>query len=78
MSPERNVAPSRLPADLATRLGRLLGGDAAVEQDVLVFIGARYQAESLFYIPSAVAREILKRPADFIRAARRFCQPELL
>jgi hypothetical protein len=56
---------------------RLVGGDVVTEEQVLRFIGARYGAKSLLYLPRHVAGEILKRPADFIRAAKQHCQPEL-
>ena len=59
------------------RLHRLLGGDAHIEGMVLDYIHYRWKAESLFYIPENCAREILKRPDDFARAARNHCEPEL-
>ena len=31
----------------------------------------------LAYVPPHVAAEICKGPADFIRAAKRYCEPEL-
>jgi hypothetical protein len=43
----------------------------------LRFIAGRYGAKSLVYLPGQVAAEILKRPADFVRAAKRYCEPEL-
>ena len=68
----------RLSPDLVKRLERVIGGDPVTEDEILRFIGSRYGAENLFYLPRLVAAEILKRPADFIRAAKRFRQPELL
>jgi hypothetical protein len=56
---------------------RLVGGDPVTEEEILRFIGARYGARSLLELPPAVAEEVLKRPADFIRAAKQYCQPEL-
>jgi hypothetical protein len=44
---------------------------------VLDYIAFRWKAESLFYIPERFAREIMKRPDDFLKAARRHSQPEL-
>ena len=67
----------RLSPDLVKRLERVIGGDPVTEEEILRFIGSRYGAENLFYLPRPVAAEILKRPADFIRAAKRFRQPEL-
>ena len=59
------------------RIERLVGGDPVTEGQILRFIGARYGARSLFEVPAQVAAQICKRPADFLRAAKRFCQPEL-
>ncbi len=59
------------------RIERLVGGDPVTEERILRFIGARYGAKSLFYLPPFVASEILRRPADFIRGAKVFSQPEL-
>ena len=70
-------ARERPPAATVQRIERLVGGDPVTEEQILRFIGARYGAESLLSLPPQVAAEILKRPADFIRAAKRYCQPEL-
>jgi hypothetical protein len=59
------------------RIERLVGGDPVTEDQVLRFIGGRYGAKNLFYLPPHVAAEAVKRPADFIRAAKQYCQPEL-
>ena len=67
----------RLSVETVERLHRLVGGDARVEGMILRFIADRYGAKNLFYLPAHVAREILKRPADFIRAAKSHCEPEL-
>jgi hypothetical protein len=58
-------------------LHRLLGGDGRVEYMVLRFIADRYGVKSLQHLPLHVAMEILRRPADFIRAAKQHCEPEL-
>lgn len=76
MSGDRRTI-ERLPVATVQRMERVVGGDAVTEDQVLRFIGARYGAKSLLYLPRHVAGEILKRPADFIRAAKRYCQPEL-
>jgi hypothetical protein len=68
---------TRIPVTTVQRIERLVGGDVITEDQVLRFIGARYGAKSLLYLPRHVAGEILKRPADFIRAAKQYCQPEL-
>ncbi len=67
----------RLPVGTVLRIERLVGGDPVVEDQVLRFIAARYGAKNLLYLPRHVAAEICKRPADFIRAAKQYCQPEL-
>ena len=72
-----NVASERLPVATVLRIERLVGGDPVVEDQVLRFIAARYGAKNLLYLPRHVAAAILKRPADFVGAARRYCEPEL-
>jgi hypothetical protein len=68
---------SVLSVGTVQRIERLVGGDPVTEDRVLRFIGARYGAKSLVYLPPPVAAQVVKRPADFIRAAKRYCQPEL-
>ena len=72
-----NPATGRLSVQTVEHLQRLLGGDAHVEGMVLQFIADRYGAKNLLYLPPHVAKEILKRPADFIVAAKNHCEPEL-
>ena len=72
-----NTVTGRLSVQTVERLHRLLGGDAYVEGMILQFIADKYGAENLLYLPPHVAKEILKRPADFIRAAKQHCEPEL-
>ena len=67
----------RLPVATVLRIERLVGGDPVTEDQVLRFIGARYGAKNVLYLPRQVAAAILKRPGDFIRAAKQYCQPEL-
>lgn len=64
-------------AEDVRRLHRLLGGDARQEEMILRWIAARYGARSLIYLPREVAEAAVKRPGDFVRAAERFCEPEL-
>ena len=59
------------------RLHQALGGDPMTEGMILRFIGDRWGARNLFYLPPKVADEVLRRPADFIRAAKLHCQPEV-
>ncbi len=76
-TPVPPIAAERLSVATVERLHRLLGGEARIEEMILRFIAARYGARSLLYLPAHVAKEATKRPADFIRAAKQFCEPEL-
>jgi hypothetical protein len=67
----------RLSAQTVERLHRAVGGDARVEEMILRFIADRYGAKNLFHLPVKAADAALRRPADFIRAAKRHCEPEL-
>lgn len=71
------ISKERLSAATVQRIERLVGGDGVTEEQILRFIGARYAARSLLYLPPSVAAEVLRRPADFIRGAKRYCEPEL-
>ncbi len=71
------ISNGHLPVATVQRLERLLGGDPVTEDQVLRFIVAQYGARNLLYLPPRVAGAVLKRPADFLAAARRHCQPEL-
>jgi len=72
-----NIATGRLPVATVLRIERLVGGDPVTEDQILRFIGARYGADNLLYLPRHVAAEICRRPADFIRAAKCYFEPEL-
>ena len=71
-----NPETGRLPVDVVQHIHRLLGGDAHVEDMVLQFIADKYAAPNLLYLPPHVASQIIKRPADFLRAAKQHCEPE--
>ena len=71
------ISGERLPVQTVQRMERLVGGDPVVEEQILRFLVARFVAKNLFYLPPHVAAEVCKRPADFIRAAKQYCQPEL-
>ncbi len=75
--PAIDPATGRLRVYDVQRLHQVLGGDPVTEGLILRFIGDRWGARNLFYLPANVAAEILRRPADFIRAAKRHYQPEL-
>lgn len=68
---------SRLPIRTVERLHSVLAGDPVTEGMVLTFIGTRYGVRNLFFLPANVAEQVLKRPADFTRAVKRHCEPEL-
>ena len=70
-------AATRIDVATVRRIERLVGGDPKTEEVILRFIGARYGAKNLLQLPAHVAAEICMRPADFVRAAKRYCQPEL-
>jgi hypothetical protein len=72
-----NPETGRLSVQTVEHLHRLLGGEARVEDMVLQFIADKYGAKNLLYLPPHIAKEILRRPADFIRAAKQHCEPEL-
>jgi len=72
-----NPATGRLSVQTVERLHRLLGGDPRVEEMILQFIADKYGAKNLLYLPPHVAKEVLKRPADFLRAVKEHCEPEL-
>ena len=59
------------------RRHRLLGGDARAEGVILRFIADRYEARAVLHLPPNIAKEILKPPADLVRAAQKHCEPEL-
>lgn len=67
----------RLPVATVLRLHRVLEGDVRVEGMILRFIAEQYGAKDLMHLPAHVAEEILKRPGDFLRAAKNHCEPEL-
>jgi len=74
---ETVMPQDRLRVATVQSIERLVGGDPVTETQVLQFIAKRYGAKNLLYLPPHVAAEILRRPADFVSAAKRFCEPEL-
>ncbi len=68
---------TRLSVGAVERLNSALGGDPVTEEMILRFIGDRWGARNLFYLPAKVAAEAIRRPADLIRAAKQYCEPEL-
>jgi len=72
-----NPETGRLPVQVVEHLHRLLGGDARTEKIVLDYIEFRWGAKNLFYVPPKAAGEIIRRPADFLTAAKNHAEPEL-
>ena len=73
-----NTRAVRLPVATVLHLDRVLGGDPVTEGLVIDYIGERWGATSLFYVPPEKAARILRGPADFIRGLKRRKQPELV
>ena len=73
----RDAATGRLTVQTVEHLHRLLGGDARVEAMVLRFIADQYGGRNLCFLPAKVAVEVIRRPADFLRAVKQHCEPEL-
>ena len=67
----------RLETADVLRLHRVLEGDPVTEELIMTFTTAKLGAINLSYLPPKVAEQILKRPADCIRAAKQHDQPEL-
>ncbi len=59
------------------RLERLVGGEPGLEAMVLRFIADKYGAKSLLHLSPELGAKILRRPADFLRAVKQYCAPEL-
>ena len=72
---ETVLGPQKLPR--VERIHRAVGGDGLVEEMILRFIVSRNGARNLLYLPANVAVKVVKRPTDFIRAAKSFCELEL-
>lgn len=77
MKAELNASTGRLTVGTVERLHALLGGDPRTEEMIIEFIRHRYGVANLLELPLQVASEVLRRPTDFIRAAKQFCEPEL-
>lgn len=72
-----NQQTGRLTIATVERLESLPSGDPVTEEMILMFINDRYNANYLLYLPVRVAEEILKRPSDFILAAKQHCESKL-
>jgi len=72
-----NPETGRLPVQVVEHLHRLVGGDGRTEKMVDDYIKFRWRAKNLFYVPPKAAGEIIRRPADFLTAAKNYSEPEL-
>jgi hypothetical protein len=72
-----NPETGRLSVFTVERLHTLLGGDPRTEEMVLTFIRDKYGAKNLLMVPEHVAIQVLRRPADFLKAVKRHCEPQL-
>ena len=77
MDVTHNPETGRLPVQVVEHLHRLLGGDARLEKMVSDYIQFRWNAKNLFYLPPKTASEIIRRPSDFLTAAKNHAEPEL-
>ena len=59
------------------RIHEAVGGDPVTEELILRFIADRYGARNLLHLTPKVAAEILRRPVEFLRAAKRHGEPQL-
>jgi len=67
----------RVPVGDVLRIERLIGGDPITEDLVLRFIAKRWSARSLVFLKPKVAREIAKRPKDFLDHVKAHFAPVL-
>lgn len=75
--PSMDPATGRLRVVDVKRIHDAVGGDPVTEELILRFIADRYGARNLLQLTPKVAAEILRRPVEFLRAAKRHCTPEL-
>ncbi len=66
-----------IDSETVRALEKLIGEDPRTQWAVLEFIGERYGAAGLHRLPRHVAREIRRRPGDFLKAVRLGKQAEL-
>lgn len=76
-APSINPVTGRLHVCDVQRIHDAVGGDPLTEEMILKFIADRYGARNFFHVSPKVAAEILRRPVEFIRAAKKHCEPEL-
>ena len=66
-----------IPAGTVMRIQGLLGGDRATEEAVVEYIKTHFGACSLNELPANAGREICARPRDFLKAVKKWKEPEL-
>ena len=76
-APSINPGTGRLRVCDVQRMHDAVGGDPVTEELILRFIADKYGARNLLHVTPKVAAEILRRPMEFLRAAKRHGEPEL-
>lgn len=76
-APSIDPVTGRLRVCDVQRIHDAVGGDPVTEEMIVRYIADKFGAKSLFYVSPRVAAEILRRPVDFIRAAKKHCEPQL-
>lgn len=76
-APSINPVTGRLRVRDVQRIHDAVGGDPVTEEMILRFIADKFRAKNFFHVSPKVAAEILRRPVEFIRAAKKHCEPTL-
>ena len=70
-----NPSTNRLTVETVERIHNLIGGQAEVEGNCLLFIEHKMgRKPNLLYVGERVAQGILDRPSDFLKAVKKFAQ----
>lgn len=76
-APSIHPGTGRLRVADVKRIHDAVGGDPVTEELILRFIADKYGARNLLHLTPRVAAEILRRPVEFLRAAKRHGEPQL-
>ena len=76
-APSIDPVTGRLRVCDVQRIHDAVGGDPVTEEMIVRYIAEKFGAKNFFYVSPRVAAEILRRPLDFIRAAKKHCEPQL-
>ena len=76
-APSIDPVTGRLRVCDVQRIHDAVGGDPVTEEMIVRYIAEKFGARNFFYVSPKVATEILRRPVDFIRAAKKHCEPQL-